>query len=287
MPSAYSANPKLGRWVSKERTQYRLYQGGHPNSTTRERIRALNGITFDWGTSQTELVSIWSVRFQQLSEFKAQIGHCLVSNKYAANPKLGQWVLNQRSKYRLQQKGKPSPMTEERIRALNGIGFGWATCKTDLVPWSVRFQQLSEFKAQIGHCLVPIKYSKYPKLGTWVSDQRSNRRSHQDGKPSPMTEERIRVLNGISFDWGTSKNDLVPWSVRFQQLSEFKAQFGHCLVPIKYSANPDLGRWVSVQRSKCRLQQKGKPSPMTGERIRELESVGFNWGQARLIGHPI
>ena len=89
-----------------------------------------------------------------------------------------------------------------------------------------------------------------------------------------MTDEHIRALNGIGFDWGTSQTD---WSVRFQQLCEFKEQFGHCLVPQQYAANPKLGWWVHTQRSHYRWYQEGKPSDMAGVRIRELESVGFNW----------
>ena len=41
---------------------------------------------------------------------------------------------------------------------------------------------------------------------------------------------------------------------------------------------PKLGKWVSRQRSNYRLHQEGKPSPMTEECIRELESPGFKFG---------
>jgi hypothetical protein len=64
--------------------------------------------------------------------------------------------------------------------------------------------------------------------------------------------------------------------MRFQQLCKFKEQFGHCLVPVKYSANPKLRQWVAKQCKNFRLHQEGKPSPMTEKHIRELESVGFS-----------
>jgi hypothetical protein len=60
-------------------------------------------------------------------------------------------------------------------------------------------------------------------------------------------------------------------------LCEFKEEFGHCLVPNKYPANPKLGRWVMNQRSNYKFYQEGKPSPMSADRIRELENVGFKW----------
>jgi hypothetical protein len=67
------------------------------------------------------------------------------------------------------------------------------------------------------------------------------------------------------------------WNEQFEQLREFKVQFGHCVVPLKYSASPKLGKWVAMQRYNYKLFQKGKPSPITAERIRELESVEIKW----------
>ena len=68
------------------------------------------------------------------------------------------------------------------------------------------------------------------------------------------------------------------WCNLFRQLCEFKVESDHCLVPIKYAANLKLGQWVSNQRSNYRLYREGKPNPMTMKRIRELESLGFEWG---------
>ena len=272
VPRQYAANPKLGKWVHTQRYNYRLHQEGDPSSMTAERIRALDAVAFHWGTSKTD----WSVRFQQLCEFKAQFGHCLVPQQHATNPKLGQWVNNQRNNYRLHQEGKPSPITAECIRELESIGFDWGSSQTD--SWSVRFQQLCEFKAQFGHCLVPQQYAANPKLGKWVHRQRHNYRLHQEGKPSPITAECIRELESIGFDWGSSQTD---WSVRFQQLCEFKEQFGHYLVPKQYAGNPKLRHWVSTQRKSYRLHQEGKPGAMTAARIRALDAVAFDWGRSK------
>jgi len=38
-----------------------------------------------------------------------------------------------------------------------------------------------------------------------------------------------------------------------------------------------LGNWVTKQRFRYKLYREGKQSPVTTERIRELESVGFEW----------
>ena len=163
-------------------------------------------------------------------------------------------------------------MTDERIQELESIGFDWETSQTD---WIVRFEQLREYKAEFGNIRVPCKYSANPKLGTWVMTQRRNYKLQQEGKTSTMPAERIRALESIGFDWETSKTD---WSVRFQQLCEFKTKFGHYLVSRTYPANPTLGLWVSRQRSYYKVCQEGKRSLITVKHIQALEDIGFDWG---------
>ena len=184
--------------------------------------------------------SQWQDIFRQLCDYKVQFGNCLVPQKYSANPKLGEWVRNQRRRYKDNTEEKSASTTAEHIRALNGIGFEWGTSRTK-TDWSVRFQQMCEFKAQFGHCLVPRQYSVNPKLGRWVSTQRARYRNiTEEEKSTSTTAEQIRALDGIGFEWETSRTK-TDWSVRFQQMREFKEQFGHCLVPLQCSANPKLG----------------------------------------------
>jgi hypothetical protein len=164
-------------------------------------------------------------------------------------------------------------MKAEHIRALDGIGFDWGTKRADSASnWNERFEQLREYKLQFGHCIVPQQYSANPKLGRWVSRQRNTYKLYHEGKSSPMTAKRIRELESVGFEWGTKRPD---WNEQFEQLRVFVAQLGHCLVSFKYPVNPKLGRWVSNQRSNYKVCQEGKPSAMTAERIRALESVGF------------
>ena len=217
--------------------------------------------------------SKWREFFGQLCEYKAQFGDCLVPQNFAAKNKLGRWVSKQRSNYRDRKNKeiKPTDMVAEHIRALNAIGFDWGTTQTD---WSVRFEQLCEFKVQLGHCLVPREYSSNPKLALWVKKERRNYMLRKEGKTSPMTVERIRAFESIDFEWEPSNGS---WNERFEQLREFKVQFGHCHVPNLYAANPKLVRWVITQCKIYRGYQRGNTSRMTAERIRDLESIGFKW----------
>ena len=119
---------------------------------------ALEAIDNDGGLRHSK----WQDLFRQLCEYKVKFGHCLVAQRYSANPKLGRWVDHQCSRYKDNTEEKSTSTTAEHIRALNGIGFDWRTSQTE---WSLRFQQLCEFKEQFGHCLVPRQYAANPKLG--------------------------------------------------------------------------------------------------------------------------
>jgi len=66
------------------------------------------------------------LRFSQLTGFKEVNGHCRGPRFYKENPQLGSWVHAQRTQYRLFMEGKPSRMTQDRIKKLDDIGFHWS-----------------------------------------------------------------------------------------------------------------------------------------------------------------
>ena len=266
-----SPNPKLGKWVTNQRQNYKIYSEGKPSCITVERIRELESVEFEWDL----LADFWSVRFRDLCEFKVESGHCFVPLRYSPKPKLGRWVTKQRQYYKSYSEGKPSCLTAKRIKELESAGFVW-----DPIAffWRVQFRQLSEFKAQSGHGLLPIRLFN-PKLGKWVTKQRHDYKLYSEGKPSCMTAERIRELESVEFVWDPLADF---WNVRFRELCEFRAQSGQYLVSLK-SSNLKLAKWVTTQRHNYKLHSEGKPSHMTAERIRELESVEFVWDTKVLL----
>ena len=206
--------------------------------------------------SKTKYVS-WDERFKELEQYKQQNGNCDVPQKH---PKLGKWVNTNRTKY------KNRKLSEERIKLLNGIGFEWVRHK--IVGWDERFEQLKGYKQVIGHCNVPQGYEANPQLASWVH---TNRTKYKNGK---LSKEHIESLQGIGFEWKLKEKLCEVWDEMFKQLQEYKEQYGHCRVPTKYTANPQLGYWVSKQRSVYNNKRKGKLSP---EQINRLERLGFKW----------
>ncbi len=67
----------------------------------------------------------WHERFEELRQFVEKHGHCQISHKDPEHNALARWSKRQRYQFKLLRDGKPSTMTEERIVALNGLGFAW------------------------------------------------------------------------------------------------------------------------------------------------------------------
>jgi hypothetical protein len=67
------------------------------------------------------------------------------------------------------------------------------------------------------------------------------------------------------------------WEDRLSELSVYRKIYGHCNVPKSYNENTKLTNWVVIQGSNYKLYREGKTSPMTPSRIKELESMDFEW----------
>jgi hypothetical protein len=121
VPLQHPKYPKLGLWVKEQRRHYTLMKQGKPSHMMEERIDELDAIDFCWDTHE----ATWLERLRELADFKEQFGTCVVPTSYQENPKLGTWVHHQRRQYKNFKEGKPCHITEERIQALESLGFVW------------------------------------------------------------------------------------------------------------------------------------------------------------------
>ena len=239
---------KLGRWVHSQRA---LYSAG---SLAQDRINRLSDIGFGWTLIGPNVP--WKDRFDELVQYKAEHGDCDVSTKKG---KLGKWVDKQRAVY------KAGTLTQDRIDRLEGIGFRWTLHGVKEEAWTIRFHELTRYKAEHGDCDVPVRSGK---LGKWADKQRTN---YKNGK---LSQDRIDRLNGIGFNWtlprGGARIDskVVPWETRLNELVQYKAKHDDCQVPRNQGR---LGRWVRQQRD---VYKKGK---MSQDHIDPLNGIGFNW----------
>jgi hypothetical protein len=195
VPERYSENIKLGKWVKTQRYQHKLHREGKTSPMTTVRIQALESLGFEWRGRGTS----WEDHLNLLADYRKIHGHCNAS-KNRESSKLGEWVANQRTYYRLHAEGKASPITLSRIQQLESLGFKWEIS----VSWEGRLSELADYRKNHGHCNVPKIYSENSKLASWVSTQRSQYKLHQEGRASPMTTFRIQELESIGFEWKPS-----------------------------------------------------------------------------------
>lgn len=144
----------------------------------------------------------WTEKFEELLLFRREHGHCLVPNSFPENQALAQWVKRQRYQYKLKLENKRSTMSDERVNALDRVGFVWFS---HAAVWDEHIQELQEFKRLNGHCNVPSRYAENRQLAVWVKRQRRQYKFYQDGKPSSMTPQRILRLEAIGFMWDLTR----------------------------------------------------------------------------------
>lgn len=127
------------------------------------------------------------------------------------------------------------------------------------VSWEERYSELEEFCKHHGHCnVMPSSSSKHiNSLASWVT---RNRR-----QASSLDPERVQKLNALNFIW--SKADY-QWQTRFQELLDYRDEFGDFNVPVKYKT---LGQWAIKQRKQY------KENTLAPNRLEKLQSIGFVW----------
>ena len=110
VPRNWAENPMLAQWVTSRRQACRKHQ------LSKERVSLLEELGFVWDPYELA----WERKFEALMAFHAVHHHCNVPVKWADDPSLGQWVVNQRQAY------KKHKLSIERINRLEGLGFAWA-----------------------------------------------------------------------------------------------------------------------------------------------------------------
>ena len=66
--------------------------------------------------------------------------------------------------------------------------------------WEEKIEALKDFKAKYGHTKVP-KNDEYKQLGRFVNNLRQSYRKHMNEKSSSLTDDRIRDLEEVSFNF--------------------------------------------------------------------------------------
>ena len=237
----------------------------------------------------------WNSFYSDLVEYKKVNGHCDVPP--SAHTPLSYWVTKQHAEYQKIKEANnsntdgssvvSSKLTLSRLQRLVDLGFVFRHL-TKTFTWDERMEQLRKYKEEHGHVRVPKSHSE---LGVFVNRQRYEWSKWQDGRPSTMTEERIRDLQNLNFVFCAGRKmahvdykNKKTWDERYDDLLRFKEEHGHAVVPQSY---PGLGEWVHTQRMYYKKLKTGKKTPLTSERVMKLADIGFVFDATKRRGTQV
>ena len=154
----------------------------------------------------------------------------------------------------------PAEFPEEFASAL-----GVRLVEKSTESWEYSYGMLVEYLERHGNLNVPVRFEgagDYP-LGKWVGTQRYE---HRAGR---LSQVRKMKLDEIGFVWDDLED---RWQTGFQYLTDYKKEFGDCLVPSDYQVDGfRLGYWVSTNRKDYKKER------LSSSRVRLLEGLGFVW----------
>jgi hypothetical protein len=102
VPKRWAEDPRLGKWVDKQRVRKRQLDHGEPTQgMTVERAARLTALGLVWelghkGNGNKPYNKEWDAQLKRLAAYKAARGNCNVPCGWAEDPRLANWVNTQR-----------------------------------------------------------------------------------------------------------------------------------------------------------------------------------------------
>jgi len=245
---------------------------------TEERIKALNDLGFEWHKPKPQLEIHKSTKrtttsveecIEDLKAFKEKHGHVCGTLEY--DQSRGDFT-NMKSACR--GIGSGTVINEDRIHTLDELGF--AQSFEERKPQSNKtfeehIEDLRAFKDKYGHAHVCRKLDN--NLSRFCERTRALRRMPAvPGTGMTITEERIKALDELGFDWEGKKKS---FEQRIEDLQAFKEKHGHVRVTAKHDKS--LSAFCAYMRTARR--NPGGRMNITEDRYKLLNDLGFDWGE--------
>jgi hypothetical protein len=225
---------------------------------------------------RTNRVDSFFARVDELKAFKGKHGHLNIGKK--ENESLYRFCIDVRraQKAIISGKGAPYKLTDDRIAALDAIGFNWnpgtsSTAATKDDKFFARVDKLKAYKDKHGHLNVRKKEDK--SLYDFCYNVRRAQRDTILGKGTDrkLTKDRIAALDAIGFEWEIGAG--LCFFDRVDELKAYKEKHGH--LNVRQKENQSLYGFCSNMRQ-ARKGKKGSYRLDNG-RIAALDAIGFDW----------
>ena len=247
---------RLGVWLSAMRQRKRLGRLTY----SPEQIERLNSLGMRW-TNQHN--TKWENGFEHAKEYVRAKHSLLVPPSYVSSDgfKLGDWVANQREKYRA-----GSLSDEQRVR-LEEIGMPWELPS----HWEVRYALAERYFQENGNLNVQANYIVDGVwLGRWLDEQKK--------KKDQLTPEQIERLDALGMNW-TNRFD-AAWDETLEEAKAWLERAGEIPKDAVSRRGNQLRKWFVENKRKA---AQGKLSPERTEKINSIkipEKKEINWLEA-------
>ena len=253
VPAAYISPDglKLGVWLQSVR--YNRKKPGKGKPLTERQIATLDAIGMNWTGKLNRSFANGMVHAQEY--FRAN-GDLNVTRSCCSPDgfRLGEWVANQRERYRR------GSMPEQYKKKMESMGMVWERPDS----WNTKYAMLESYYKTHGNISIPSTYEENGVwLGRWLSEQRQIYHGKREGKH--LTENQINQLDSLGMLW--IPNNDTKWLEMFQSLVDYGNQNHNFDVPADFEQNPRLRRWVQRQQS---LYRKNSLAAWKAEKLLQL-----------------
>ncbi|MFB7270677.1 Helicase associated domain protein [Streptomyces sp. NPDC056244] len=221
----------------------------------------VSAITVHAVTATTET---WEEYYGAACAYQQREGNLLIPSAHvtASGLRLGSWLAEQG---KMHGKGRLRP---DRLRRLEAIGavFGRREIRLQRHLSATR-----DYHRQYGHLRVPFDYVTTGEdpvdLGAFLIRVRRARQK--------LTPEQKAELEQLGLVLDTVGDD--HWNRMFAAATAYRREHGDLLAPATHITDDDpplrLGEWLV----RCRYWKKRGQSPLTPQRIRDLDALGMTW----------
>jgi hypothetical protein len=286
---------ELARWVPHCRKHAKLYRSD-PTSTDyiqKTRYEALMQVGFVVQPSPRRSLALsekvrqkqqahFEEMFRQLQDFHRQHGHVNSIPRTPETNPLRNWADQIRRNYQKLQLKQFTTLTIDQIGQLARLGFP-LVAKVRRRSWEERAQAWLAFHTEHGRDPTQTENRDITKFIWQMRTKYKRKQQTDDGQPSistgttNLTQAQIDQLTSWGFQWEShyktpNRLNYMSWEDRYQQLLDYKEEFGDCLVPQAY---PDVGSWVHQQRIHYKRFVEGKACVLNEDKIKKLKDAGF------------
>jgi hypothetical protein len=135
-------------------------------------------------------------QMEDLKRFKEMQGHANVSIR--EDKSLGQFC--NKTRHTRKNPGNGKQLTDERIAAIDALGFNWMSKEYITKSFDERIEDLKEYKRMHGH--LRVKRNENNSLYQFCAVVRYSLKVEKDGTRK-LTVERITRLDALGFEWTT------------------------------------------------------------------------------------